>query len=119
MARKDKKKKEKVEEIEDTLDIEVEPETEEKIEVDSSDEGDLTHIEEVEVGGLAALVKIKESIDLEQNHDANILSLGFKGRFNVINPSSEDRIWDIELSLKNIESTTLETEEIKIRELGT
>jgi hypothetical protein len=37
----------------------------------------------------------------------------------VENQSKKDRLWDIDLSLKNIDSTSLKSNDIKIRELGT
>ncbi|MGB5911396.1 MAG: hypothetical protein WBH31_09405 [Promethearchaeia archaeon] len=69
--------------------------------------------------GLLALVKIMEDVNSELDHDGNIESINFKGKFSVENPSKNDRLWDIDLALKNIESTNLKTNEIKIRELGT
>jgi len=69
--------------------------------------------------GLTGLVKIIENVDVELDHDSNIKSINFKGKLNVENQSSKDRIWDIDLSLKNIDSTSLKSKDIKIRELGT
>ncbi|TXT54669.1 MAG: hypothetical protein BAJALOKI2v1_750003 [Promethearchaeota archaeon] len=69
--------------------------------------------------GLLALVKIIEEVNVEQDHEGNISSIGFAGNLNIENPSTKDRIWDIDVSLKGIESTDLETDQIKIRELGT
>lgn len=69
--------------------------------------------------GLLGLVKIIEHVNAELDHDGNIESMNFKGKLNVENPSKKDRIWDIDIELKNIESTNLKTKEIKIRELGT
>jgi len=69
--------------------------------------------------GLLALVKIIENVDVSQDHDVNIESVDFEGKLNVENPSEKDRLWDIDLSLRNIEGTDLDEEEIKIRELGT
>ncbi len=69
--------------------------------------------------GMTGLVKIIENIDVELDHDANIESMNFQGKLSVENQSKKDRIWDIDLTLKNIESTTLKSNEIKIRELGT
>ncbi|MHA1723436.1 MAG: hypothetical protein ACTSXH_01140 [Promethearchaeota archaeon] len=68
--------------------------------------------------GLLDLVKILEQVKLEQDHDANMKSIGFKGQLNVENPSKVDRLWDIDLTLKNIEQTTLKSGQIKIQELG-
>ena len=69
--------------------------------------------------GMTGLVKIIENIDVELDHDANIESMNFQGKLSVENQSKKDRLWDIDLTLKNIESTTLKSNEIKIRELGT
>jgi len=69
--------------------------------------------------GMTGLVKIIETVDVELDHDANIESMNFKGKLSVENQSKKDRLWDIDLTLKNIESTTLKSNEIKIRELGT
>jgi len=56
--------------------------------------------------GLTGLVKIIENIDVELDHDANIESMNFQGKLSVENQSKKDRLWDIDLTLKNIESTT-------------
>ncbi len=68
--------------------------------------------------GLLALVKIIEEVKVEQDHDADMKSIGFKGKLNVENPSKVDRLWDIDLTLKNIEKTNLKSEQISIQELG-
>ena len=69
--------------------------------------------------GLTGLVKIIENVDVELDHDSNINSINFKGKLSVENQSKKDRLWDIDLSLKNIDSTSLKSNDIKIRELGT
>jgi len=69
--------------------------------------------------GVTGLVKIIENVDVELDHDANIEMINFKGKLSVENQSKKDRLWDIDLSLKNIESTSLKSNDIKIRELGT
>jgi len=69
--------------------------------------------------GLLGLVKIEEAVDVELDHSANIEKINFTGKLQVENPSEKDRIWDIDIALKNIEGTDLESNEIKIRELGT
>ncbi len=69
--------------------------------------------------GILALVKIIEEVNVKQNHEADIESIKFNGKLNVENPSNNDRLWDIDLTLKNIGSTNLESDEIKITELGT
>ncbi|MFX1463529.1 MAG: hypothetical protein ACFFBF_10870 [Promethearchaeota archaeon] len=69
--------------------------------------------------GLLALVKIIEEVDVTQDHDGNIESFTHSGKFNIENPSKVDRLWDIDVSLKNIGSTNLKSKDISIRELGT
>ncbi|KKN13797.1 hypothetical protein LCGC14_1002660, partial [marine sediment metagenome] len=69
--------------------------------------------------GLLALVKIIEDVEVKQDHDANIESFEFSGKLNIENPSSVDRLWDIDISLENIRSTDLKSKDISIRELGT
>ncbi|MHA1626182.1 MAG: hypothetical protein ACTSXN_09370 [Promethearchaeota archaeon] len=69
--------------------------------------------------GLLGLVKIVENVSVELDHESNIESMNFQGNLNIENPSKEDRIWDIDITLKNIEKTDLASEDIKIRELGT
>jgi len=68
--------------------------------------------------GLLAVVRIAEEVNVEQDHEANIGSLGFSGKLNVENPSKKDRLWDIDITLKNIQSTNLKSAEISIQELG-
>jgi uncharacterized repeat protein (TIGR01451 family) len=69
--------------------------------------------------GLLGLVKIIEDVDVELDHESNIESMNFQGKLNVENPSKEDRLWDIDIELKNIEKTDLKSKNIKIQELGT
>jgi len=69
--------------------------------------------------GLLVLVKIAEEVNIEQDHDANVKLINFEGTLNVENPSSVDRIWDIELNFKDIENTDIKSSEINILELGT
>ncbi len=57
--------------------------------------------------GLLALVKIIETVEVEQDHDSNIESFAHSGKFNIENPSNVDRLWDIDVSLENIGSTDL------------
>ena len=68
--------------------------------------------------GLLALVKIIEEVKAEQDHYANLESIAFKGNLNVENPSTQDRLWDIDITLKGIEGTNLKSSAIKIQELG-
>ncbi|TFG18462.1 MAG: hypothetical protein EU533_07750, partial [Promethearchaeota archaeon] len=69
--------------------------------------------------GLLGLVKIIEDVSVDLDHDSNIESMNFQGKLNVENPSKVDRIWDIDVELKNIEKTDIKTSMIKIQELGT
>ena len=69
--------------------------------------------------GLLGLVKIIEDVNVDLDHDSNIESMNFQGKLNVENPSKVDRIWDIDVELKNIEKTDLKTNMLKIQELGT
>lgn len=69
--------------------------------------------------GVTGMVKIIENVDVALDHDSNIESINFKGKLSVENQSKKDRLWDIDLSLKNIERTNLKSKDIKIRELGT
>jgi uncharacterized repeat protein (TIGR01451 family) len=69
--------------------------------------------------GLLGLVKIIEDVDVELDHDSNIESMNFQGKLNIENPSKKDRLWDIDIELKNIEKTDLKSKAIKIQELGT
>jgi hypothetical protein len=70
--------------------------------------------------GLLAVVKIVEEVKVAQDHAGAITgALEFTGKLNVENPSTVDRIWDIDITLANIESTNLGSPDIKIKELGT
>ncbi len=68
--------------------------------------------------GMRALLKLSEEVQVEQDHDANVKSIGFNGKLNVENPSEIDRLWDINITLSNIEGTNLESDQIIIKELG-
>ena len=69
--------------------------------------------------GILTLVKIIEGVEVKQDHDAIVESLSFGGKISIENPSKTDRLWDIDLSLKNIDTTDLKSKDISIRELGT
>jgi hypothetical protein len=69
--------------------------------------------------GLTCLVKIIEDVNSDLDHDGNIKKMNFQGKLNVENPSKKDRLWDIDIKLKNIDKTNLKSDEIKVRELGT
>jgi len=68
--------------------------------------------------GLLAIVKIAEDVKVEQDHDANLNSLNFSGQLIIENPSNEDRLWDIDVVLKDKDLTNLESDQIIIKELG-
>jgi hypothetical protein len=69
--------------------------------------------------GLLALVKIVEEVKVAQDHDGVVTGdLEFSGKLDVENPSTVDRLWDIDISLSNIGSTNLSSPDIKIKELG-
>jgi uncharacterized repeat protein (TIGR01451 family) len=69
--------------------------------------------------GLLGIVKIAEDVSVDLDHNSNIESMNFQGKLNVENPSKKDRLWDIDITLKNIDKTDLKTNALKIRELGT
>jgi hypothetical protein len=69
--------------------------------------------------GLHAIVAVNEDVKVDQDHDANISSVGFNGKLSIENPSTVDRLWDINIVLSNVEGVSLESENITIRELGT
>ncbi len=68
--------------------------------------------------GLLAFVKIIEEVNVKQDHEAVVESITFSGRLDIENPSTVDRLWDIDITLANIESTSLDSSEIHIQELG-
>ena len=69
--------------------------------------------------GLLTLVKIIEDVEVKQDHNANVESFSFSGKISLENPSTIDRLWDIDVTLANIGSTNLKSKDISIRELGT
>jgi len=75
-------------------------------------------VKDREIEGLSAIVRIAEEVIVEQDHDSNIKSIGFNGKLSVENPSTVDRLWDINITFKDIEGISLESNEIKIQELG-
>jgi len=68
--------------------------------------------------GLKAIVKITELVNVEQDHDANLEVMNFDGKLTIENPSSTDRIWDVDVALKNKEFTNLASDTIQVQELG-
>ena len=68
--------------------------------------------------GLSIAVELIEEVKVQQDHEANINQMGFNGKLLIENPSSKDRVWDIGLILKNTNNTNLESNQIKIKELG-
>lgn len=69
--------------------------------------------------GLYALVQTVEEITVEQQHDGTLNTVDFQGNLIIKNPSEIDRIWNIDLTLANIEKTSIEDNNIEVRELGT
>ncbi|MGQ4873106.1 MAG: hypothetical protein ACP6IY_03435 [Promethearchaeia archaeon] len=69
--------------------------------------------------GLLAQVRIVEQVGVEQDHNAEVKTISFSGKLEVENPSTVDRLWDIDISLTGTEVTNLESSQISIRELGT
>lgn len=74
--------------------------------------------EEVGPKGLLTVVKVSEEVKVKQDHDGNIKAIAFSGKLNLENPSKNDRLFDIDVALQNIEHTTLKSGEINVRELG-
>jgi len=68
--------------------------------------------------GLSAIVRITEEVNVEQDHDANIKTIAFTGTLGVENPSTVDRLWDINVTFADVEGISLDSNEIKIQELG-
>jgi len=101
------RKKEKVEEKEEKR------KTEEKRDI----KGELV-LKDGNKEGKLAVVKLAEEVNVEQDHEANINAINFSGKLEVVNPSTIDRLWDINLTLKNVEGINLKSNEIKIKELG-
>ncbi|TFF97546.1 MAG: hypothetical protein EU547_04000 [Promethearchaeota archaeon] len=79
--------------------------------------GEITYSDERE--GLAALINLIETVNVEQDHYGEVENINFEGKLEVRNPSTENRIWDIDIQFGNVESTDLESEEFEIKELGT
>ncbi len=69
--------------------------------------------------GLSAIIKLAESVNVEQDHYGNIEDINFSGQLEVINPSTNNRLWDIVLKFENVGATNLKSPEIEIKELGT
>ena len=91
------------------------------IETYDEDTGELEgaiYLKDGNKSGLAAQVKIIENVKVEQDHDATPESIAYNGKLDVVNPSTVDRLWDIDITLKNIGTTTLKSDTIKIQELG-
>lgn len=74
---------------------------------------------DIEREGLAAIVKLSENVNMEQDHYGEIEGINFEGELEIINPSTENRLWDLLCEFKNVESTNLESPKIEIKELGT
>ena len=68
--------------------------------------------------GLLTQINFIENVNVNQDHDMNLESFDFKGNLEIKNPSSKDRIWDLNINLENVEKTNIEESEIYVRELG-
>ncbi|MHA1276190.1 MAG: hypothetical protein ACTSQI_00770 [Candidatus Helarchaeota archaeon] len=66
----------------------------------------------------AFLVQMSEEAEFTLNHNAEVKDAEINGKILLKNLSKEDRIWDINLKLDNIKSTTLETDNFHINELN-
>ncbi len=80
--------------------------------------GEITY-SDPEQEGLAALISLVESVTIQQDHYGNVEDINFEGKLEVKNPSTENRLWDIDLEFENVEATDLESTELEIKELGT
>jgi len=69
--------------------------------------------------GLAALISLLESVNVEQDHFGAVEDIKFEGKLEVKNPSTENRIWDIDIEFGNVDATDLDSSELEIKELGT
>ena len=91
------------------------------IETYDVDTGDLEGVILLKDGnrtGLAALVKLIKEVEVKQDHFADIDFFVINGKLIVKNQSTIDRLWDIDITLKKIENTNLNSDTINIRELG-
>ena len=85
-----------------------------------SDATTLTH-DEVQEGrdldGESVVCKIYEHEESVVDFNGLTKSRQVTGDIEIINPSNVDRIWGVSVQLSRIESTTLETEKISLREI--
>ncbi|MGV9199301.1 MAG: hypothetical protein ACOC4M_10820, partial [Promethearchaeia archaeon] len=72
-----------------------------------------------EKGGERIFVKFIEDVNVKQDHNLGDVSVSFDGEFRVENPSTVDRIWDVDIMLENTDKTDIGEEEIDIKEIGT
>lgn len=98
---KDKKKKEK----------------EERKEYPRDTSGEIIYSDQEK--GLAAIISLLETVNVKQDHFGAVESINFEGKLEVKNPSTENRIWDIDIEFGNVDATDLESTELEIKELGT
>ena len=110
-------KKKKEEKIEKRVEPIEKREEKVKVEAYEEDKGGVI-LKDDNKEGMRALIRLSEEVQVEQDHNADIKSIGFNGKLNVENPSKIDRLWDIDITLSNIEGTDLESDQIIIKELG-
>ena len=67
--------------------------------------------------GDAVICKIREHEESIQDSDGKFESRNVNGSVEIINPSEIDRIWGVSLHLDQIDATTLEQNNIKLREI--
>ncbi|MFX1296871.1 MAG: hypothetical protein ACFFD2_18695, partial [Promethearchaeota archaeon] len=64
------------------------------------------------------LVQMSEEADFNLDHDNNIKKAKIDGKILLKNAGKQDRIWDINLKLDNIKSTSLKQDSFHINEIG-
>ena len=80
----------------------------ETYDADTKDREGIILLKEGNREGLTGIVKIIENIEIELDYSGDIKSLNGRGTLIVGNPSSNDRLWDIDVSFKNIKGTDLQ-----------
>jgi len=67
--------------------------------------------------GLRIPLVIQESVASHFDHTGKELDRTLAGSFKIKNPSTKDRLWDIEVFLKNIDDTSMDGAKIAVQEL--
>ncbi|HME52784.1 MAG TPA: hypothetical protein VKM55_11245 [Candidatus Lokiarchaeia archaeon] len=69
--------------------------------------------------GLLVPIVIQESVQSHFDHTGKeVEDRVLSGDFKIKNPSARDRLWDIEATLKNIDSTDIDDAKVTLQELG-